>query len=220
MPGKRIRFQPNVPQLLKLADPQGEWDDELRVGRYQTTDGAELVLPRQAVILLNDLDPAAGEEIGILKLKDDWNVWLTASSEMRRADAETALESPETDPTLLHQLDASIKAANTEKRRNGRAVPIRKEPTPAETLQPRLFDRGTGTDGPVPQLAAAIALPAKLRKGVPYQDMLRAIVRTVKSVLESEKLQLGDDPTQKIIVTLYIDAARRSGVIYDFGSGE
>ena len=49
--------------------------------------------------------------------------------------------------------------------------------------------------------------------------MLAHIVRTVKNVLEAEKLQLGDDPTQKIIVTLYIDACKQVRPVYDF-SGE
>ncbi len=217
----RIRFRPNEPVTLKLADPQGEYDFELQTGRYQTVDGREVQLPRAAVIKLNELAPAAGEEIGICRYenakRDSWAVWLTATSEKDRAIAE--IDHSE----LEQQLSASIEQINGSKPAKEAVTPIRRKQASKspDECQPRLFDRGTGTDGPAPAIQpAAILKPATLRKGVPYQDMLRAIVRTVKSVLESEKLQLGDDPTQKIIVTLYIDAARRSGVVYDFGSAE
>jgi hypothetical protein len=208
----KLTFPPNTPVLLKLADPSGEWDDEVKVGRYVTTDGQTLTLPRGAVVKLNELDPAAGEEIGICHYtgkRAAWAVWLSASSEKSRAIEE--IDHSE----LASELQASIEQAESRKPASGPVTPIRKAPAKQDN-QPRLFDqRGTGTDGPAPMPRVAA-----LRKGVPYRNMLQCIVRTVKSVLETEKLQLGDDPTQKIIVTLYIDAAKRCGVEYDFREAE
>ena len=150
MPAK-IRFQPNEPQLFKLVDPEGEWDDDIRVGRYQTTDGRELTLPRPAVIKLNEVAPKAGEEIGIcryVKHKEaEWAVWLVASSEQARADTEEP-------SVLVEHLAASIEHVNGSKSTKPAVTPIRRKQaseSPDECQQPRLFDRkGTGTDGPAP----------------------------------------------------------------------
>jgi hypothetical protein len=211
MPAK-IHFSPNHPVLVRLKDPVGEWDDELRVGRYETSDGSTLTLPRSAVIKLNNLDPKPGEEIGICRYTgkgESWAVWLSTTSEKDRAVSE--IDHSE----LAEQLQASIEQSEGRKAAKEGVTPIRK-PAKRTDDQPRLFDqRGTGTDGPAIQ-----PRPAALRKGVPYGQMLQCIVRTVKSVLEAEKLQLGDDPTQKIIVTLYIDAAKKCGVEYDFTEAE
>jgi hypothetical protein len=207
----RIHFRPNEPQTLKLADPAGEYDFDLHCGRYQTTDGRELVLPRGAVVRLNILGVSAGEEIGICRYQkngrgSEWAVWLTADSEKTRATAE---EEPS---DLAETLKASIEQA-----RNGKPVtPIRRKPARKQDDQPRLFDRGTGTHGPAPQPSPRLAIAAK----TPYGTMLRHIVRTVKAALVDENLQLGDGPTQDLISTVYIDAAKRSGVEYDFGEGK
>ena len=64
---KQIHIPPNKPLYVALVDPEGQYDFELRTGRYQTTTGELLCLPRPAVILLNALEPAPGEEIQITK---------------------------------------------------------------------------------------------------------------------------------------------------------
>lgn len=213
-----IHLKPNEPLTLTLLDPYADscerYDAERQVGEYRTTDGKILALPRPAVIELNALDPQPGEEIGVCRYTGKQAriaVWLTAQSEKDRATEGL-------DPVdLVPALQASIEHVKNGKPASKPVTPIRRKPQKQDD-QPRLFDRkGTGTDGPAPQLApAAIQRTAPAVKGIPYQDILRHIVRTVKRVLEAEKLQLGDDPTQKIIVTLYIDAARRTGVAYDF----
>jgi len=218
-----IHLKPNEPLTLSLVDPYADscerYDSERQVGEFRTTDGRILALPRPAVIELNALDPQPGEQIGVCRYTGRQGriaVWLTAQAENDRAAAEA-------DPSdLVPALQASIDQAKNGKPASTPVTPIRRKPATKEDDQPRLFDqrKGTGTDGPAPQLApAAIQRTAPAVKGIPYQDILRHIVRTVKGVLESEKLQLGDDPTQKIIVTLYIDAARRTGVAYDFTRG-
>ena len=70
MSSKRITFRPNEPVIVCLADPKGDsenFDFGLNLGQYSTSDGRTLALPRPAVELLNALEPAPGEEIGIAK---------------------------------------------------------------------------------------------------------------------------------------------------------
>jgi len=210
----RLRFIPNQPVTLKLENPEGDYDFDLQVGRYRTQDGREVQLPRPAVIVLNELAPAPGEEIGICLYRgkrgqqDGWAIWLTAQSEKTRAQAE---DEPQ---ELTEVLQASIDQARSRKPTKEPVTPIRRKPAGKQDDQPRLFDRGTGTYGPAPLTDPALR-PAALRK-TPYGQMLRAIVRTVESVLKAEGLQLGDGPKQDLISTVYIDAAKRQGVEYDF----
>jgi hypothetical protein len=232
VPNKPIRLLPNEPQTVKLVDPRGDsenYDFGLQLGRYQTTDGRTLVLPRPAVERLNELDPEPGEAITICRYAKErgrkygeWTVALSPSSEKARAIREQeAQDAPpiQSDEELL--LEASLKrqdASNAQK--PGKVAPIRKPSRRAvdPEIQPRLFDRGTGTHGPAPAFqrrADAAPLPAIAVK-TPYPEMLRHIVRTVENVLKLEGLQLGDGPKQDLISTVYIDAAKRCGVEYDF----
>ena len=90
----------------------------------------------------------------------------------------------------------------------------------SEPVQPRLFDqRGTGTYGPSAALDPQVAPRPALARKVPYGDMLRHIIHTVETVLKAEGVQLGDAPKQDLYTTVYIDAAKRCGVEYDFTSG-
>ena len=207
----RIRLLPNQPVTVALVDPEGEYDFELQAGRYQTTTGRELILPRSAVIALNECAPAPGEEITICRYdrrgRPEWTVSLAPSSEKARAEQEEPSE-------LAEALQESIAQAQNGKRAKEAVTPIRRKPAAKQDDQPRLFDRGTGTDGPVPQPAPAARLAIATK--TPYGQMLRAIVRTVESVLRAEGLQLGDGPKQDLISTVYIDAAKRQGVEYDF----
>jgi hypothetical protein len=217
---KRIKLEPNVPLTIALVDPFADssegYDSEMRVCEYRTTDGRVLALPRQAAIDLNSLEVKPDEQITVTRAKTGQHISICLAPQSERARAAEESESPSDEELLL---EASLKRENVKQRRNGRPTPIRKEPAPASTpAQPRLFDRGTGTDGPAPQRAI---LPAVARNRTPYPDMLRHIVRTVKGVLSEEKLHLGDGPTQDLISTVYIDAAKRSGVEYDFtGEGQ
>jgi hypothetical protein len=216
----RIRFQPNEPVTLSLSDPQGEYDFELRVGRYQTTDGRELVLPREAVIKLNELAPAAGEEIGICKQAGEvWSVWLTASSEQARAEAETGLESPEIQSDTELLLEASLKRETGKKRKNGHPVPIRTEPKPAlNPIRPSLIDRGTGTDGPLPQLAPAaipVPLPALSKRppdSIPWNVAFREVAKFVSAELAACNLQWSDEAQQAAVCTVLIAEVKKGRI--------
>src|ERR1700693_1761682 len=81
MPSK-LKFLPNIPITLELLNPEGDYDFDLQMGQYQTVDGRSLILPRQAVIALNLLEPLPGEEIGICYRISKgepakWDIWLT-----------------------------------------------------------------------------------------------------------------------------------------------
>ena len=201
----RIYIQPDQPITVKLVDPAADgqkFDFELNAGIYRLTDGSELWLPRPAVVKLNELDPRPGEEIGISrtpreKQPDEWLVWLCPSAERARGSEETAPESTEA------PRDEDVPP----RRSNVRQMPASK--------QGRLFDKGTGTYGrvPVPRPVAAVKTP--------YGDVLRHIIRTVKASLDAEGVRtIGDGPLQDLISTIYIDAARRHGVAYDFSEEE
>jgi len=210
----RLRFIPNQPVILKLENPEGDYDFDLQVGRYRAQDGREFQLPRPAVIVLNELAPAPGEEIGICLYRgkrgqqDGWAIWLTASSEKARAQAE---EEPQ---ELTEVLQASIDQARSRKPTKEAVTPIRRKPAAKQDDQPRLFDRGTGTYGPAP-LADPALQPAALRK-TPYGQMLRHIIHTVESALKAEEIQLGDGPKQDLVSTVWITACKQVPVLFDF----
>ena len=140
---KQIHIAPNKPLYVALVDPEGQYDFELRTGRYETTAGELLCLPRPAVVLLNQLAPAPGEKIQITRVwsgrpgePPEWTVALSGQSENARAQAES--EPQDHVPALA----APIEPPDTEKAAVGPPTPIRtrkKGPSPAE--QPRLFDR-------------------------------------------------------------------------------
>jgi hypothetical protein len=220
----RIFFQPNVPITLSLEDPEGTFEFEGGQGMYPTTDGRTLILPRPAVVLLNGLDLKPGEEIGICKRVSGkrgqlptWDIWLTPRTEKSRAAQEQARNEAQKPqdlaPALRRSIDraqarkANLKPTLVKKRR------VAKQSDPSQ--QPRLFDRGTGTDGPLP-----VPVRALVPKGTPYPDMLRHIIRTVAAVLKESGEQWNDAAKQDLCSTVYIDAAKRSGVAYDFREGK
>ncbi len=65
----RVSFPINEPVTVAIADPAGEYDDELRAGMYQTIDGRFFQLPRPAVVALNELDLKPGESVVITRQK-------------------------------------------------------------------------------------------------------------------------------------------------------
>jgi hypothetical protein len=224
-----LRFAFNEPVLLSLEDPQGQYDFDTHQGMYRTTQGQSFTLPRAAVILLNQLDPRPGEELQITRYWKgpghpiEWTVCLSPRTEQSRAAEEMAADDAQEPSDLSEALKGSIAQVEARKPVSGPPTLVKKGAKREIEPQPRGFNRGNGTEGPAPQPAppipatrpAAVAPPVK----TPYPDMLRHIVRTVKQVLAQEKLQLGDGPTQDLISTVYIDAAKRSGILYDFSDG-
>jgi len=148
-----IQIKPNIPLRCALVDPQGRYDFDFEHGTYETTAGQSLTLPRPAVILLNSLDPQPGEELvitrhwnGKMGEKSEWTVSLSATAENARAKAQGSPSE------LSEQLEASIEQAQARKHAVADPTPIRRpsKRAPAAEVQPRLFDRGTGTHGPAP----------------------------------------------------------------------
>jgi hypothetical protein len=218
----RIKLDPNVPVTLKLVDPFADsserYDPELHICEYRTECGRILALPRQAAIELNKLDLQPQEQVTVCRQGSQISVWITGASERARAEAEEALESPAdpSDTELL--LEASLKRENGRKRRNGHPTPIRKEPTPAETSQPRLFDRGTGTDGPAPAIQpAALAVPLHAQHKrppdvIPWNVAFREVAKFVSSELAACHLQWSDEAQQAAVCTVLIAEVKKGRI--------
>jgi hypothetical protein len=137
---KPVALPPNIPVTVALVDPEGAFDFEMGVGRYQTTAGELLALPRPAVLLLNDLEPAPGEEIEITKHwtgkigeKSTWTISKAG------AKAEKSAQEPAADPP------PPDRPPEAPRRLAAVPTPIRKPSRgrPAEN-QPSLFDFARG----------------------------------------------------------------------------
>jgi hypothetical protein len=217
-----LQIKPNVPLTVALENPDGMFDFDLGMGIYQTTTGQTFTLPRPAVILLNTLDPDPGEEIVITKHwsgkrgdKSNWTVSLSARSENARAKAE---ESPS---ELSEQLQASIEQVQGKKRATEPPVPIRR-PSRRQVdpqIQPRLFDRGTGTHGPAPafqpdQVPLSIPLPVtaigrqRAMGQIPANVAVREILAFIKA--DPSTANWGDQSIQDLASTVII-AAYKAG---------
>ena len=213
---KPLTIAPNKPVTVALADPEGQFDFDRGTGRYQTTAGETLTLPRPAVVLLNTLDPRPGEEIVIQKhwsgRKSDkvtWTIALSTRAEKARAEAGEP-------DTLTEQLERSIEQAKTRKAPVAVPTPITRpsKRQPAPESQPRLFDRGTGTHGPAPAPdPAPLILPAavagKLRPAViPWNVAFREVSAWVSKELAGNQLQWSDEAQQAMVCTVLIQEAR------------
>lgn len=218
---KPLTIPPNQPVTLALIDTEGQFDFEVGIGRYQTTTGQLLTLPRPAVVILNTLDPKPGEEIVITKHwtgkpgdKAEWTIALAHSSEMARSEAGEP-------DTLTEQLEASLQALEDRKAPVAIPTPIRKpfRKAPDREVQPRLFDRGNGTHGPLPATEPAatpvpLILPAAARsrmfkpEAIPANVAVREILCFIKS--DPSTANWGDQAVQDLASTVII-AAYKAG---------
>lgn len=200
-----IHFTANVPQVLSLSDPMGDWDGGYTVS-YPTEDRRTLVLPKQTAVRLNLLGLQAGETFGICRRAGTepgspsyWDIWLTPETEQRRAEAE--------------KQEQETKAAAEPvqpKGRKLRSVP-RKPPVPE---QPRLFDRrGTGTDGPLPECLPPIpaTLPHRLPPParIPYNVAFSEVLAFVTRGLKDAGTQWNDQAVQDAVCTILISAQKQ-----------
>jgi hypothetical protein len=225
----KIRFQPNEPQTFKLIDPYADscelYDAERGVGEYRTTDGRILALPRPAVLKLNELEPAVGEAVSICRYDRnhskgaEWAVWLTVSSEKARSEAEEPSE-------LAAQLAASLEQGRNGKPPKDAVTVIRRKPAAKQDTtsagrfpdesQPRLFDRGTGTDGPAPQRIPLPAASAPTRRDrpmpIPWNIAFREVSAWVSKELASNSLQWSDQAQQAMVCTVLIAEAKAGRV--------
>lgn len=230
---KPLHFAPNKPVTLSLVNREKEWFDFDRgQGHYETTANQELVLPRPAVILLNELDPEPGEEVTITKHwdgkkghKSEWTVRLSTRSEKNRAagekDAPEAMNEPESTQQTPERQESPVASPTPIRRPSKRAV---------EAEQPRLFDqKGTGTDGPAPQLAprsiplgvAEIGRPAPFwnqpaggKRGAEGKIPANVAVREILEFINGDPntVNWGDQARQDLASTIII-AAYRAGHI-------
>jgi len=214
-----LHFAPNVPVTLALVDPEGTWDAELRQGQYQTTTGQSFSLPRVAVVALNLLEPRPGEEIQICRHWKgrpsdpiEWAICLSPRSEQARAREEMARNEGETGLDLTAALQASIDRAQSS-RTNLAPPTVVKRPAKREVSpQPRLLDRGTGTDGP---------LPTRLQRNgvIPWNVAFREVSAWVSKELAGNSLQWSDEAQQAMVCTCLI-AEVKAGRIAMWERGE
>ena len=202
-----VKLQPNTPLQLSLADPSGVPED-FRV-HYALSDGHVLTLPRQAAIELNRLDLRPGEMFCICRdtkerkgvPESTYRVWLPPVTEQERAAEEA-----EAEPTaILQPYEVEYQSINRSKRRK-----------PAKSDgEPLLFDRGTGTYGPIPQqVPIPEALTAQVRASgpIPMDVAFREVVGFVTSELKQAGEQWTDQAKQDIVSTVLIAAAKKGWV--------
>jgi hypothetical protein len=184
------------------------------MGQYQTTAGELVTLPRPAVVILNALDPEPGEEIVITKHwsgkpaeKAEWTISLSSSAENARAKAEAGPSD------LAEQLQASIEQVQARKEVVALPTPIRRpaKRQPSIEIQPRLFDRGTGTYGPMPIPLPAVAIGRQPRPGqIPANVATREILEFIQS--DPNTANWSDQARQDLASTILI-ASFKAGYV-------
>jgi hypothetical protein len=194
----RFRFVPNIPQIVSLASPEGEYDSDAEQVSYHLEDGRTLVLTHHEAESLNLLDLKPGETFGLCKRWDGElasrahiDIWLTPATEQTRAAAEPpkSLE-PEPPPAKRKPRTAKVAA-------------IRTEP---DELQPQ----GNGTTGPAPLPRPAIA--ARSTGRIPWDIAFQEVVRFVTDGLKATGEQWSDQAKQGAVSTVLI-AASKAGLI-------
>lgn len=201
-----VKLLSNIPLQLALLDPpEGEMDDRYEKVHYSTSAGTLTVSYRVAA-KINALELRSGEQFHICKREKpegiQWDVWLASTSEQGRAVEETPSE-------LEVQLSKSLEIAPPiGSIREVPRKPSRRAPNPD---QPRLFDKGTGTDGPAPQRAILPAMPpAKpTRVQIPYNVAFREVTKFVTIELKATGEQWNDQAKQDMVSTILIAAAKQ-----------
>jgi len=191
-----IHFKPNEPQVLSIKETSGIIDGFNVL--YETADGKLLSLPRPAAIKLNELDPEPGEEFSATKIQanpkqpSEWVFALTAHSEKLRAEKEAESLAAATRRDLPGQLHASV---------------LRQMPKSAKSSQQEAPEgqKGTGTYGPVPQVAYA---GRQKRETIPYNVAFREIVSFVTKELNGSGEQWSEQSRQDLVSTVLISSAK------------
>jgi hypothetical protein len=212
----QIHFEPGKPVILCIADPDREcqqYDPDLQISRYQTTDGRRFTLPRPAVVILNALELQPGEEIGICRRTGTtWDIWLTPRSEQIRAaqeQAEFEADSPsETEILLQASLDRhNGKRTSLEPVNGGNRHLPRKSPGLAPT------EKGTGTNGPA--ALPSVLLPARRREPpeqIPWNVAFREVAQFVARELARVNLQWSDEAQKSAVCTVLIEECKRGRI--------
>ncbi len=220
-----IHFTPNVPQVLSLKDTAGVIDG-FNVA-YETSDGRLLLLPYPAAIKLNQLDPQPGEEVSILKtqghrLPAEWVFALTPKSEQARAEKETQSElERQLADSLVRCSDCKEPSGRQHKiscHRSGRVssesdyrdsqhpAPVRQMPKSARSATSEAPEqpKGTGTYGPVPQVALATRKPGQ----IPFNLAFKEVIAFVCAELKASGEQWSEESRQDLTSTVLIAAAK------------
>jgi hypothetical protein len=170
------------------------------------------------VVKLNALGVKPGEQIQITRVwsgkvheRMSWTICLAHQSEMARAEAGEP-------DSLTQQLQASIDQSLERKSNTPAPTPIRKPAAPAQREeQPKLFSRGTGTDGPAPQpMPAPAALPQvahasgkrPVAEPIPWNIAFREVSKWVSKELQSNNLQWSDESQKSMVCTVLIQEAK------------
>jgi hypothetical protein len=208
-PPEKIRFHPNRPVTVAVADPAGNrYNFETQQGEYQTTAGQLFTLPRPAVVALNALDLQPGEEIKVTHLvkagqPSTWIVELAHSTEMARAQA--APEPPRAKPRTGKPMSPSPKKTQPTAPKRG-PVPIRR------LDQPSLFDRwnypGSGTYGPAPARRPDPRPP----EPIPWNIAFREVSAFVVAELKANHLQWSDQAQQAAVCTILIAESKKGRI--------
>jgi hypothetical protein len=206
-----IKLQPNAPVQLALQDPAGVPDGFKVI--YALSDGRSLTLPRKTAIELNLLDLREGEAFMICRdVKENdravpestYRVWLPAETEQARAAEEIAAAFQEPEP------QSDPPQGETPGRLSGLK---RKKPKFQDA--PRLFDRGTGTYGPIP---ATVPIPepltAQIRASgpVPMNIAFSECIAFVTKALKDAGEQWTDQAKEAAVCTCIISAAKRGWI--------
>ena len=207
-----IKFVPNTPQVLKLADPTGDLVDGQVL--YPTVDGRTLCLPRHAAVKLNQLFVEAGEEISIgryRKAEDqpaEWVFSLTARTEQERAKEQMERDE-EQSRSFERALDGRRQSiplsAHKDKFVLDAATGISEERRCTPALSPqqkRKRDAGT----PPPRVS--------------YRTALSDITKAVTGLLRETGEQWNDQAKQDLVSTVFISAAKTGQMVFDFDSAE
>jgi hypothetical protein len=196
----RLRFSPNVPQVIALQDPEGDYKPDAEQVEYLLSDGRMLTLNTSDATRLNLLDLQPGETFSICKRLTEGQlpyieISLSTATEQARAAQEIAAEAP---PIPVP-------------RRNGKRAAKVHELQPPAPVQPRLFDRkGTGTYGPAPQTQPAPAMrPAA---PIPFNRAFVEVVKLVRDGLESVGEQWSDSSRQDAVSTVIIAGVNRGWI--------
>lgn len=205
-----VKLSYNVPITLSLLNSEGELDSTYDKVHYETSAGT-LSVSRRVAVQINELELRAGEQFTICKQQKPegvrYSVWLAGTSEKERAREESD------EPTELEtQLERSLERAPVRApiRQVERVAPRRKEVARVE--QPRLFDRGTGTDGPLPQSLPASRPRRPVTQQIPYNVAFAEVTRFVTSGLLQAGEQWSDQAKQDMISTVLI-AASKAGML-------
>jgi hypothetical protein len=204
---QKVALPPNIPQLLALQDPEGQYKPDMEEVEYLTTDGRLLVLTTKDATTLNLLFLKGGETFQVCKRVSGVRgelpkveFWLTTASERARAEQEKALEhgaDPIPPLPTAYQEQSSLKP---KKRRKVHTLP---------NPQPSFWDgRGTGTYGPVPRPAPV----SHQRPPIPFDEAFSQAVKIVQKGLADAGEQWSDASRQGAVSTILI-AATKAGWI-------